>query len=110
MVTATTLCRTVMDSTTVTTCQVMTVPNAFTPNSDGVNDLFYAICNPCDGFLSLSIFNRWGELVFETNNPTIGWDGNFEGKPVELGAYSYVLRYDGPNGAEVLQGSLMVVK
>jgi gliding motility-associated-like protein len=110
IVTATTLCRTVADSTTVITCQVMTLPNAFTPNADGVNDLLFTICNPCDGFLSLTIYNRWGETVFETNDPGIGWDGTHQGIPVELGAYSYVLRYNGTNGAEALQGSLMVVK
>jgi gliding motility-associated-like protein len=109
-VTATTLCRTVSDSTTVSTCQVMTLPNAFTPNADGVNDLLLTICNPCDGFLSLTIYNRWGEMIFETNDPGIGWDGTYDGEPVELGAYSYVLRYNGANGVEVLQGSLMVVK
>jgi gliding motility-associated-like protein len=88
----------------------MTLPNAFTPNADGVNDLLFTICNPCDGFLSLTIYNRWGETVFETNDPGIGWDGTHQGIPVELGAYSYVLRYNGTNGAEALQGSLMVVK
>jgi gliding motility-associated-like protein len=110
IVTATTLCRTVADSTMVSSCQVMTLPNAFTPNGDGVNDLLFTICNPCDGFLSLTIYNRWGEPVFETSDPGIGWDGTFNGESAELGAYSYVLRYNGTNGAETLQGSLMVVK
>ncbi len=64
-----TFCRTLVDSTLVTTCEVMSVPNAFSPNNDGINDLFSVICNPCDRFSGLFIYNRWGELVFETNDP-----------------------------------------
>ncbi len=104
-------CRTLSDSTLVTTCEVMTVPNAFSPNNDGVNDTYFTICNPCDGFLALMIYNRWGELVFETNDPNLGWDGTFEGKDAEAGAYVYVLTStDGAGGAQQDQGSFVLIR
>ncbi len=77
----------------------MSVHNAFSPNNDGINDLFSVICNPCDRFSGLFIYNRWGELVFETNDPAIGWDGTHNEKDAETGTYVYVLTYD--NGNEV---------
>jgi gliding motility-associated-like protein len=56
------------------------VPNAFTPTGDGINDVFIPIIN---GIIPESyqfmIFNRWGELIFETNNPQKGWDGTHKG-------------------------------
>lgn len=68
------------------------IPNAFTPNGDGVNDRFLVIG---EGFTDglLSIFNRWGQLVFETTNWEQGWDGTMNGQPVESGFYVYMFRY-----------------
>ncbi|MFL5741519.1 MAG: PKD domain-containing protein [Flavisolibacter sp.] len=64
------------------------VPNTFSPNGDGVNDVFYVRGKGLDRVKSLRIFNRWGEVVYEqsnfpVNDPTYGWDGKFKGnKPV----------------------------
>jgi gliding motility-associated-like protein len=57
-------------------------PNAFTPDQDGVNDLFKPVLDCEVEFVTfhLQIYNRWGQKVFETNNPLEGWDGNFNGK------------------------------
>ncbi|MFN8238348.1 MAG: gliding motility-associated C-terminal domain-containing protein [Chitinophagales bacterium] len=70
------------------------VPSAFSPNNDGVNDLFFAFIN-CDKFndFSFSIFNRWGELVFKTNDITLGWDGIFKGEPQQVDSYEWVVEY-----------------
>ncbi len=66
------------------------IPNVFTPNNDGNNDLLqvYAIGTV---YYHLSIFNRWGEKVFESNNITEGWDGKYQGKESYAGVYTYVV-------------------
>lgn len=69
-------------------------PNAFTPNGDGSNDLFIAIGETDDvSFFNMTIFNRWGQLVFETNDAREAWDGNYQGKPSPLGVYVYKYNY-----------------
>ncbi len=77
------------------------LPNAFTPNNDGVNEYFKGkgIINGMQNF-NLSIWNRWGSLVFETNDPLIGWNGrkHNSGKPSPQGVYIYVVTYTGPRG------------
>ena len=65
------------------------VPEAFSPNGDGQNDEFYLFY--AGNFVSLEfrIFNRWGEMVFETTDKKQGWDGTYKGKLQEEGGYSY---------------------
>jgi gliding motility-associated-like protein len=65
------------------------IPNAFSPNGDGNNDLFTVYG---DGIASvdLNIFNRWGELVYETGNSLAGWDGTYKGEMQPVGVYAYV--------------------
>jgi gliding motility-associated-like protein len=66
------------------------LPNAFSPNGDGLNDQFrwvnVADCPDLDQFL-LRIYNRWGELVFQSDDAAIGWDGTFRGVGAEVGVY-----------------------
>ena len=71
------------------------LPDAFTPNGDGINDVFAPIIG-CD-FTSylLKVFNRWGQLVYESSNPNDGWDGKVNGKQSELGTYVWELDYAG---------------
>lgn len=69
-------------------------PNAFTPNNDGNNDLFMAIGSANDvSFYHLMIYNRWGQMIFETDNPLEGWDGSYEGKFSSNGVYVYKVSY-----------------
>ena len=71
----------------------MDVPNAFTPNNDGTNDTFLPVSN-CDfSEYTFMIFNRWGEKLFETNNPENSWDGNHMGKLFPVGVYVYLVKY-----------------
>lgn len=70
------------------------MPNAFSPNGDGLNDVFkpvqrYDYVNS----YNLSIFSRWGELIFETSNIEQGWDGNHKGKKAPIGTYVYRIVY-----------------
>lgn len=80
------------------------LPNAFTPNGDGVNDLFkgQGLLEGATNF-NLSIWNRYGEKLFESNDPDEGWNGrkNNVGKPSTQGVYVVVVRYRGPRGEDV---------
>lgn len=62
------------------------IPNAFTPNGDGINDTFSVKGEGIRNF-HLYIYNRWGEKIFETTNPRQQWDGIYEGQPAEQGTY-----------------------
>jgi gliding motility-associated-like protein len=68
------------------------IPNAFTPNGDGTNERFRVYG---EGFTDgiLAIYNRWGQLVFETTNWEEGWDGYMNGVPAESGVYVYLFQY-----------------
>jgi len=75
-------------------CQV-NVPNAFSPNGDGLNDLFQPVMDincPIRGY-RFSIYNRYGQLVFYSAKAEEGWDGNMRGEQAEMGVYMYVLNY-----------------
>lgn len=76
----------------VENCKVI-LPNIFSPNGDQINDVF-GISNELAFFQwKLSIFDRSGNLIFESNNPYSGWDGNFHNKPVQSGVYVWHLQY-----------------
>ncbi|MBO4282106.1 MAG: gliding motility-associated C-terminal domain-containing protein [Bacteroidales bacterium] len=64
------------------------VPNTFSPNGDGLNDVLYVRGEWVER-LHFAIYDRWGEKVFETENPEEGWDGTYRGKPCEQGVYVY---------------------
>ena len=65
------------------------VPNAFTPNGDGINDIFQPYSTDID--YKLSIYDRWGERLFEADNQ--GWDGKYEGKKLKSDVYVWCLIY-----------------
>ncbi|MFO8053543.1 MAG: gliding motility-associated C-terminal domain-containing protein [Bacteroidales bacterium] len=67
------------------------VPNAFTPDGDGKNDVLYVRTQFADN-LYFAVYNRWGEKVFETKDINEGWDGTIEGEKAEKGVYVYYLR------------------
>jgi gliding motility-associated-like protein len=69
----------------------LAVPTAFSPNADGANDVLFVRGQNFDEF-ELLIFNRWGEMVFTTNDSKIGWDGIFKGQPQAVDAYNFILK------------------
>lgn len=71
-------------------CGEMFVPNAFSPNLDGVNDVLY-VKGKCLKNLTFMIFNRWGEKVFETSDQKLGWDGTFNGELMNTAVFVYRL-------------------
>jgi gliding motility-associated-like protein len=79
---------------------VVYVPNTFTPNGDGLNDVFIPVGRNI-ATMELLIFDRWGGLIFESTDPNIGWDGTFHGQPVKDDIYMWRLRYkmlESPDG------------
>lgn len=73
---------------------ILHLPNAFTPNDDGNNDVWGGSMAFVKEF-SLLLFNRWGQKVFETNSPFQMWDGSFQGTPSPQGVYFYKFKYLG---------------
>jgi gliding motility-associated-like protein len=71
-------------------CGDMFVPNAFSPNDDGMNDILY-VRGKCLKNFTFQIFNRWGEKVFETSDQNMGWDGTFNGEPMNTAVFVYRL-------------------
>jgi gliding motility-associated-like protein len=79
------------------------VPNAFSPNGDGINDVVKV---EGKGIVKLifRIFNRWGEKVFETTDKNIGWDGYYKGVLQEMEVYTYSVQ------AELINGDIIPLK
>jgi gliding motility-associated-like protein len=76
------------------------VPNAFSPNGDGKNDVFQVRGTYLAAF-ELKIFNRWGELLFESNSLQNSWDGTFRNKKCPVGVYYFQLKAKGLDGKKV---------
>ncbi|MDO8368496.1 MAG: gliding motility-associated C-terminal domain-containing protein [Saprospiraceae bacterium] len=78
-------------------------PNAFTPNGDGANDVFRPVF-PCEVvFSNLRVFSRWGELVFETDEPLTGWDGRINGLDAASDVYVWRVEYEAIRAGTQLQ-------
>jgi gliding motility-associated-like protein len=86
------------------------LPTGFSPNGDGENDVLYVRCAAIKT-LDLKIYNRWGQLVFETRDQKIGWDGKFNGQPQPVEAYAYVLDATFIDGtSKVLKGNITLLR
>jgi gliding motility-associated-like protein len=86
------MCGNHRDTTVAVECEDR-CPNAFTPNGDGKNDLYKAGVNCPVPKYKLVIYNRNGELVYRTSDPSSGWDGYFRGKLQPMGAYVYYTEF-----------------
>jgi gliding motility-associated-like protein len=86
------------------------VPNTFTPNGDGYNDVMYARGYKLDE-IYFAIYNRWGEMVFETNDRNIGWDGMYKGRPADVGVFGYYVKVKCYNGLESFKkGNITLIR
>jgi gliding motility-associated-like protein len=85
------------NETEVTPYMSIYIPNTFTPNGDGMNDTFGAYGEAIKEF-NMKIFNRWGQLVFESNNVNQRWDGTYDGTKVQEGSYVYRVSARGIQG------------
>jgi gliding motility-associated-like protein len=82
-------------------CEEVFVPNAFSPNGDGVNDVFRVTTSTGIELVQFEIYDRWGRKVWYTDDFREGWDGNERGQPRDMNTYYYIFRYkclyDGEN-------------
>jgi gliding motility-associated-like protein len=86
------------------------VPNVFSPNGDGKNDILFAYGNYIDK-LDLRIFNQWGEQVEQITNRTQGWDGRHKGRPQPVGVYVYTLQAVMTDGRVIkLKGNITLLR
>ena len=85
------------------------IPNAFTPDGDGLNDIFIPVGKGITEY-TLQIFDRWGELIFQSSDFNTGWDGTYKSEPVPMGSYVYKISAKG-NGSRIIEknGSITVV-
>jgi len=93
----------------------ISIPNAFTPNGDGRNDIFY-IPQAAEGSMirDFIVFNRWGEKMFEAHHVppgdrASGWNGNYKGRPAAPGTYVYTINLDFGNGVSQTQQGVVIL-
>jgi gliding motility-associated-like protein len=87
------------------------VPNVFSPNGDGRNDIFKPIPIGIVSTEYFRVYNRFGELVYQTNQNGAGWDGTFKGKPQPVGNYVWTVKGKGANSTNIeLSGNVMLVR
>ncbi len=80
----------VLDILAKSCCQ-LSVPNAFSPNNDGINDVFVPVTNGNFQTYKMHVFNRWGQQIFLSDNSQKGWDGTYNGMPADIGVYQYLI-------------------
>jgi len=112
-VTAISSCNAIIDSVNVhdnCTPDVF-IPSAFTPNNDGLNDVFRIPEINGQHLLNLNIYNRYGQLIFYTDNASDGWDGTINGTPQTTGTYIYITRYSDLAGKlHILKGTVSLIR
>jgi len=99
---------------TITVDSTMTggIPTAFTPNNDGLNDIFRPVGSKFQRLVEFRVYNRWGQQVFYSNNVEHGWDGTFNGVPQDMGDYYYQIIVAQPGSTENIayKGSVTLIR
>ena len=101
-------CGTVSDKVFVRVYQKVIIPNAFSPNGDGINDVWKIEKLETYNNSEVIVFNRYGQIVFKSVGYSKRWDGTYNGKPLPFGTYYYTL--DLKNGTKIVSGWVMIVK
>jgi gliding motility-associated-like protein len=88
------------------------VPNAFSPNNDGINDYWEIFgYKKAWVFVKVEVFDRWGEKVFESTDVDFQWDGTYRGTPVSIGVYVYSLTVTFIDGySDHSKGTITIIK
>jgi gliding motility-associated-like protein len=107
---------TLMDSVTVLECPAndIYIPNAFSPDEDEINPVF-KVYNLNAVEYEMKIYNRWGEVIFTSDSPEKGWDGNIAGKPATESTYIWTVKYRlktsyGEPPLKIISGSVMLLR
>jgi gliding motility-associated-like protein len=86
------------------------VPNTFTPNGDGQNDVLYARGLKMEE-IYFAVYNRWGEKVFDTYDKKVGWDGIYKGRPADVGVFGWYLKVKCYDGTETFKkGNVTLIR
>ncbi len=87
------------------------IPNAFSPNGDGKNDIFRIKYKGIFTMKKFAVYDRWGKEVFSTSNQDLGWDGKIGGEDAEVGNYVYLLSGTDLSGKDILeQGNVTIIR
>lgn len=100
-------CGTATDSVLVKVYQQLYIPNAFTPNGDGINDTWFIETLQAYPGAEVKVFNRYGEIVFDNNGKNISWDGKFKGVQLTSDAYVYII--DLKNNTAIIKGVVYIL-
>ncbi|MCE3295010.1 MAG: hypothetical protein K0R65_724 [Crocinitomicaceae bacterium] len=98
----------------ITAVPLYYIPNSFTPNGDAHNNVFSPVFNESfvPGDYELFVYNRWGELLFESHDPETGWDGTYANQSVMKGVYTWVMGFRSPENDKFIRknGSINLIK
>ena len=93
------------------TIDALYVPNAFTPDNNGHNDVLFVRSNGIIDITYFRIFDRWGKMLFESDEIESGWDGTFKGAAMPAGVYLYTLQAScGSNNPILKQGNVTLLR
>ena len=101
-------CGTVADTATVLLFDAVYVPNAFSPNGDGLNDRWNIPALAAYPLFNLSVYSRYGKLVYSKKGNMMPWDGSLNGKPLPIGTYIYKLKLN--NELPLLSGTVNIIR
>lgn len=82
--------------------RVLFIPSAFTPNNDGINDIFKIVNLEQEQIVYFKIFNKWGTVIYESADNNAYWDGTYKGKLQESGDYGYSISIRFPESEKVV--------
>lgn len=92
-------------------CKDVWIPNAFTPDKNGTNEIFRPIFPAPVTHFKMQVWNRMGSLMYESTNQTVGWDGRFRGTEQGVGVYVYIISFTDIDGRDVLKkGTVTLVR
>ena len=108
-------CGVVSDTIIIENCECpIWLPNSFNPSGNGQNDFFGAKAECEFGKFEFKVFNRWGELMFESTDPNAFWDGMYRGETAAAGSYAWTLEYSASHERNVkkerLSGQVLLLR
>ncbi len=101
-------CGVTRDSVWIRVLKNIFIPNSFTPNADGLNDTWNIPALNAYPDFKLTVYNRYGQIVFYNSYPHKPWDGSFKGNLLSVGTYVYLLSFNA--GRQVLKGTVMMIR
>ncbi len=100
-------CGIATDTVLVKVFEKLFIPNAFTPNNDGINDTWFIETLEAYPHAGVKVFNRYGQMVFDNNGVNKPWDGMFKGVLLSPGAYVYLI--DLKNNSQIIKGVVFII-